>query len=183
MYKITMRSTDLKVLRAFTAGKREKREMLRAVHLTADYIEATDGRALFRLPRGMIATYAPDGVYMITPGGRLSAASGMSEAILDPVPADAPPYPDTDRVIPPASTAAADLARIALTGEDMDTTRAVITLYRHTGNAYEYALLDRLSPLEEAWTASKAAADAPVRLESLAGAIAVICSFKVDNPS
>jgi hypothetical protein len=179
MYKLTTRTEDLDALRAFMAGKKDKREALMTLHIAPDYIEATDGRGMLRISRGdLITTDAPAGVYTISATRKIGG--GMSEAILEAYDAE---YPNTDRVIPARVNSASQVAGIIISDDDMVITRAVINLFKHTGNAYAYGLIAKLAGIAGTWAVDKAGIDKPARMDytDCAGVayIAVVMPFKM----
>ena len=97
MYKLTTRTEDLKALAAFTADPKMDRLALEGLHITPEYIEATDGRGLLRINREMVTTDAPAGIYRIEAIKKIGG--GISEAIIAPLDVV---YPDCDKVIPAA---------------------------------------------------------------------------------
>ena len=183
MYKLIAKTEDLKALIAFTSTD-NTREVLQALHVTPEYIESTDGRALLRIGRTAMNTDAPQGLYKVSAIAKFGA--GLSQVILDAYDGE---YPNTDRVIPAASAHAADAVDITLAATkkqdplQLTITRAVIELYKHTGNAYGMEILKRLSGIDGTWRASKAAAGAPIRMDLISGTvkyIAVILPFKLE---
>ena len=160
MYKLNIRSQDLKALQAFLAGKKESREALKALHITPEYIEATDGCALLRIGREMAPGDMPAGVYTIASVKKIGA--GISEVILDVLDAQ---YPATDNVIPKLAHVSGIAIAFPVLDDDMSITRAVVKLFQHTGNAYAYGMIERLAGLTGSWTTEKAVTDKAARLD------------------
>ena len=87
----------------------------------------------------------------------------------------------------PTQTKQADGFKISIRGKKDDIlslSAAIISLYKKTGNGYAGHLLERLTPLNEIWTAGNHGLDKPLRLdcESLGVNITVVAMpFKLSE--
>ena len=178
MYKLTTRTEDLKALQAFTARPDAQRLALEGVHITPEYIEATDGHGLLRINREMVTTDAPAGVYRIEAIKKIGG--GISEAIIAPLDVV---YPPTDAVIPAApSKYTPDLVISDDKKRPGYISETIIYLYKNGCGAFALFQLERLTGICGRWTVQKPKTEGgAVRLDYDAGAvkyIAVILPYK-----
>ena len=182
MEKITMKTEDLKVLKSICSTD-DQRLALQSINITADHVESTDGHMLFRIKRGDTVQVPNNvtGPHKIVAINKIGG--GISEAIIEKTDLE---YPDTSRVMPARGNSADDKL-ISINKdkrEPMNHSAAVIKLYVHTGNAYSAHLIARLAPLNGIWACSKAAHDAPVRMDYTCGSeeyTAVITPFQLNK--
>ena len=178
MYRLTTRTEDLKALTAFAAKPDAQRLALEGLHITSEYIEATDGRGLLRINREMVKTDAPAGVYRIEAIKKIGG--GISEAIIAPLDVV---YPPTDAVIPaaplkytPDLVISDDKKRPGYISE------TIIYLYKNGCGAFALFQIERLAPLCGHWTVQKPKTEGgTVRLDYDAGVVkytAVILPYK-----
>ena len=182
MIKVLMQEKIFKTLNACRANDKDGREVLQALHITKNHIEATDGRMLVRATRenAGIPESAKPGVYKIIAAGKKDIG-GFIEAALELLDME---YPNTDAVMPGRGKQA-DQFNIIIRGSKADIlsiSSAILMLYKKTGNGYAGHLLDRLAGLGESWTTGAPGENKPIRLdcEALGEKLtAVIMPFQV----
>ena len=174
MSKMTVRKEIWQILDKVRT-KEKDHELFSCLHITEKYIEATNGKILFRVFMDNIGLdNVISGIYkpIITTKGRLV------ELFLEPIKDN---FPDTDSCIPEKTN---DILSLELKTEKdslISLSSALIKLYNFTGNCYSISLLNLLTPLTF-WKASKAKKDGAVRLDDNNNkCIAIIMPFVIEE--
>jgi len=153
MEKILMNTKDWKLIDQVRAGKNEGRDQLRNINITADHIEATNGRIAVRLNRAEVSIgedASKNGVYEIIVAKKYSKT--LTELILERT--KNVQYPDINKVWPDIS--GKPTLNVLITSEKKSTfniTGVIIKLFEHTGNGYSSEYLRLLSHFDKTWCA------------------------------
>ncbi len=156
MEKLYVTNNEAKVIDNIRS-KDDTRLTLQYLHITKDFIEVTDGRALIRIKKNHALEV---GVYEIKAQTKVNKVD--CELILEKTDVS---YPNTDKVFPNYDKE--QLTNIYLNKKDQQSmTKAIIKLFQLTENAYNIELLSALYPLKLTWTAFKVDKDKPIYMES-----------------
>ena len=158
MVKMMMTTKLWRALDACRASKKDNREALLCLHITEKHIETTNGIQLIRFNRDNIGLDAAiTGVFKVI---SITKAKLFTEVIIDAAP-DVQ-YPDTLQVLPIIVTPLQNTDAIMLEdGNSISISGAIIRLFKITGNAFSYAVLERLAYINTRWGLCAGSMDKP----------------------
>lgn len=165
MQKIQMEPTKWKLLVGFLSTDKT-RYALRCVHVTKEFIEATDGKGMVRITQD----FTFEGTFEILKVEKTNKCAwtiilGEAHDLV---------YPNTNQVVPKPSK---EMIQIPIT-DDTILAGVIIELFKFTGNGYSDILLEKLRVAENVWTAHKPKENAPLLLTH-PGIMAILMPFSM----
>ena len=153
MDKVLILTENWQILKKAMPGKKEDREAMKRIHVTEKWIYVTNGRIAVRMIRDHASIKDP-GTYEIISAGKGESA-GFTALILERDEINT--FPDVGRVFPEKDGGEHVMIELFPAKDDsgLSISKAMIDLYKHTGNAFNYTILEILASNRYGWSAHK----------------------------
>jgi len=178
MKKVLIATDNYKLIKNMLPGKEEYRDQLKGINITNKHIEVTNGRCAARIDINLMSEPIAAGTYKIISATKYDKLH--TELVLEL--REDTQYPDMAKIFPAMSGQDKIELEIHTNKECYwATSRAVIKLFKFTGNAYNGLYIDRMAHFNDTWTAYKLGTDKAVYLKNSAGTIdALMLPFKIN---